>query len=365
MKNESKTKIRKTTLPAKKVNSEITFDTDSYRRLSLKVNSILEAQSKLFSPINNNLELYKSVLNSEVFQPNRAVFKALQEATSPSKALLESIGKIASPSKALLESITVMTKPQEILINSIQESIKSITEPFSKIDFTSYVSSISEIELSLATNLIVKTEILKPYEGISNGIITSTSVVNKRLINNDEIGLRVQKSTASISAQIQYKKIEMIDAKLTVFDSRIESVQTNLEELKLQYGNISNILQEVENDPFKFFKVKSFDFVNDGSIFVVNGVKQIRLESKTIQDYICQILFSGKRKLSDEWYWEDILEEMITKYRYDGNKEMTWKSMQDAIAKINTKIATETTIKNTILIPRTEIVQLNPLYFHN
>lgn len=361
MKNETKSKIRKTTLPVIKADPNDTFDIDSYRRLSAQIGSILESQSKLFSPINNSLELYKT----ELFQPSKAVFEAIQEATRPSKALLESIALMTSPSKVLLESIAEMTKPQKILIDSIQESIKSIAEPFSKIDFTSYLSSISEIQLSLATNLVIKTELLKPFEGISNGISTNTAVIDKRLINNEEIGLRVQKNTATISAQIQYKKIEMIDAKLSIFDSRIENVQSNLEELKLQYGSISNILREVEDDPFRFFKVKSFDFVKSGSIFIVNGVRQIHLESKTIQDYICQVLFSGKKRLDEEWYWSDILDIMTSEFVYEGNNEMTWKSMQDAISKINTKIATETTIKDAILIPRTEIVQLNPLYFHN
>lgn len=364
MKNESKAKIRKIPLPVLKADPNDTFDVDSYRRLFAQIGSILESQSKLFSPINNNLELYKKLLNSELFQPNKAVFEALQEATRPSKALLESISRMASPSKALLESIAEMAKPQKILIASIQESIKSITEPFSNIDFTSYVSSISEIELSLATNLVVKTELLKPFEDISNGILTNTAVIDKRLTNHNEIGLRVQKNTATVSTEIQYQKIEMIDTKLSIIETKVDNFEKDItKELKDKFFTLDRIIEEVENDPFQYFKVKSFNFIKDGSIFVVNNVKKIKLESETIQDYICKILFSGKRKLGDEWYWADILEEMVAKYRYEGNKEMTWKSMQDAISKINNKIATETTIKDAILTPRFEIVQLNPLYF--
>lgn len=364
MGNESKAKIKKTTLTPKKTTAEIGFDIASYKRVTTQINSILESQQNLFSSIDNKLEIYKNILNSEWFQPNSSLCKVFEDATKPSKALIGLVDIMNSPSNTLMKTLQEMTNPQKLLVSSIEESLKSITEPFSKIDFTSYLSSISEIELSLATNLVVKTELLKPFEGISKGVLTNTAVIDKRLINNGEIGLRVQKDTATISTQIQYQKFEMIDTKLSIIQTKVDNFEQDItKELKEKFVTLDRIIEEVENDPFKFFKVKSFEFIKEGSTFVINNVRKISLVSGTIQDYICQILFSGMKELGEEWYWEDIFDEMVAKYRYEGKCEMTWKSMQDAIGQLNIKIATETTIKDAFLTPRSEIIQLNPLYF--
>ncbi|HNR52877.1 MAG TPA: hypothetical protein PKI16_00065 [Candidatus Dojkabacteria bacterium] len=364
MKNNVKTKKRTTPQFSKVVNTSLTFDLTSYKRVVTQIDSILESQKNLFSSIDNKLDVYKNILDSELFKPSNSLCKVLEEATKPSKALQMLVESMNYPSNALVKTIQEMTKPQKLLVNSIEESLKSITEPFSKIDFTSYLSSISEIELSLATNLVVKTELLKPFEGISNGVSTNTAIIDKRLINNGEIGLRVQKDTATISTQIQYQKFEMIDTKLSIIQTKVDNFEQDItKELKERFVTLDRIIEEVENDPFKFFKVKSFEFIKEGSTFVINNVRKISLVSGTIQDYICQILFSGIKELGEEWYWEDIFDEMVAKYRYEGKCEMTWKSMQDAIGQLNIKIATETTIKDAFLTPRSEIIQLNPLYF--
>lgn len=366
MKNNVKTKDQTTHQLSKVVNTSLTFDLTSYKRVTTQINSILESQKNLFSSIDNKLEIYKNILNSEWFQPSSSLYKVLEDATKPSKALQVLVESMNYPSDALMKTIQEMTKPQKLLVNSIEESLKSITEPFSKINFAPYLSNISEIQLSLATNLVVKSELLKPYNEISNGVLTNTSILDKRLMDNDEIELRVQKDTLTVSTQIQYQKIEMIDTKLSVIETKMDNFEKDItKELKDKFHTLDRIIEEVENDPFKYFKVKSFKFIKDGSIFVVNNVRKIELESGTIQDYICQVLFSGKKPLGAEWYWGYILEVMSGEFVYESSKEMTWKSMQDAIAKINTKIATETTIKDAILTPRFEIIQLNPLYFHN
>lgn len=365
MKDERMNKSLSTSSISTPKTEDILLIQKQFQNLSAKLDTVLSSQMDIFNKNLAHIDAYDKALKKALIIPTAGIAQKLVTLNIPLVSINTQISKIIQPTIAINKIMAEFSKPQRLLAQTLHKSVTTALSPITTINLASYISKSTSLQLSLATNIAIKKALLKSFESVDRGVQIHTSLINNSYSSDNQINLRFQRDTSTIKSEIQYQKLEIIDTRISLIDGRFENIETDISQMKKDYYSIRELLTAIENDPFRYFKVNSFNFIKEASLFVVNGTIKIRLESKTIQDYICQVLFSNVKNLGEEWFWDDILEEMVTKFLYEGKKELSWKSVQDAIAKINIKIASETTIKDAILTPRSEIVQLNPIYFHN
>lgn len=243
---------------------------------------------------------------------------------------------------------------------------KVIANTFANSGLLEVLNSFKSIRFEAFAGLTIKSELLEAFETRNNDVVEVLSLTESSYLASGNLELEIEKSTtAEVSTQLIYTSIQTIRADVQALDENLNLRVFNLEkEVKAINRKNGRLLEILENNPFPYFKIKSIKFLNNSSQFIINGVIHIKVEAGTLQDYICQILFSGKKKLTEEWDSDEIIRELKALLNYSGEaNDLTWKRVQDVIAKINLKISTKTTKDNLLYSPRSETLQLNPAYF--
>lgn len=303
---------------------------------------------KELSTVFSFMEANKSIINEAILARQRLI----DSATLPLRELGENLMRVASFQREIAEHVLDM---QEIARKTIVNSgLLEITNTF------------KNLQIEAFAGLTIKSELLESFRTISNGVTEISTIKESSYLASGGIRFGIEKNTSTeFSAQIVYQSVEMIRADVQALDENMSERILNLEKkVEVSTNKQSEFMFVLENNPFPFFKIRKIDFLSNSSQFIINGAIPIKIESKTLQDYICQILFSGyKKHLTDEWDYEEIVEQLKPFLHYDEAKSVTWKKIQDTVSKINLKIASKTTKENLIYSPRTETLQLNPVYF--
>lgn len=313
---------------------------------------ILPDYSILQSELKNMLsyvDVSKSLLHETIIAHQRMV----ETSTQPFKDLMESIRSVTSFQREIAEQALTMQKiVRESIINS---GLLEITNTF------------KNIQIEAFAGLTIKSELLESLKTINNGVIEVSTIKESRFLTGGRVNLGIEKTTSSeISSEIVYTKIESIGTNIQMLDNNLSSTNIKVEKLEKVVTEQNNLLFLLQNNPFPYFRINKIEFLKSSSQFVINGMIPIRIQSKTLHDYICQILFSGvKDSMTDEWDLDEIKEHLKILMGYAEAEEITWKKVQEAVYKINLKIASKTTKENLIYSPRSEIIQLNPEYFTN
>ncbi len=311
---------------------------------------ILPDYSILQSELRNMLsyaDLSKSLLHETVMAHQRMI----EASTQPFRDLMESIRSVASFQREIAEQALTMQKlVRESIINS---GLLEITNSF------------KNFQIEAFAGLTIKSELLETLKTINNGVVEVSTIKESKFLAGGRVNLGIEKTTSSeVSAEIVYTKIETIGTSIQMLDSNLSSTNIKVEKLEKMVTEQNNLLYLLQNNPFPYFRINKIEFLKSSSQFVINGMIPIRIQSKTLHDYICQILFSGsKRNLTDEWDLDEIKEHLKILMGYAEAEEITWKKVQEAVYKINLKIASKTTKENLICSPRSETIQLNPEYF--
>jgi len=85
---------------------------------------------------------------------------------------------------------------------------------------------------------------------------------------------------------------------------------------------------------------------------------EIQIPYNSDQDFLCQTILKNAAALRKEWSWDEMLE----KWGENVSPEKGWRTVYNAGREVNNKIATETTVKNLLLV-RKLTVAVNPKYY--
>lgn len=304
----------------------------------------------------------------------------LSEKIQESKQLYQRFAKEnAKPFELLSRKLKDLAKLQKILEATISKvDLSSFDDLQPLISFQSYIQkltlrvNVEEIAHSLGnvryadfSGLIIESELWDRMEYTQNSIKEMLSVssitTDQRSLYTVEVDRR---TSTAIDSPIVYQKLESYEAKLEIYDARTERTELKVDKLTESVNVQLDEFKRLFENPIQFIRLHSIKYTKTNSSFIINGEIIVRIRSKTLQDYICQILFSGKKKeLTAEWHEMEIVNDLRLLMGPAEADSVNWKKIHEAVTSINEKIAMETTKKDVILMPRQEIVQLNPHYF--
>lgn len=332
--------MKKKVVKSKSKEPKVDLDLDSERYMLSKEARLALIQADAFRiPALEELTRFQEQLQ----QFNRMPFEVIEEALRPLKLIQEAY-------------ILPMQRMAEMVHKSIYES-----------GFMQIANSLKSLQIEAFAGVIIKSELQNNVASSLNGIQTTSHIRKTGVLATGEVELNIQKNTETdISMQVAYRKLETIDTKLQLVDDNLKNVSSK-EDIKLVMRLLErqdSLINIIQNNPFPYFRINTIGFIKEQSYFVINGGINIKIPSKSLQDYICQVLFSGaKENLTDEWFVDEIIDELKPFLGDAELKRLNWSKLKEAIININEKIAMETTKKDVIRIPRPEIVQLNFEYF--
>jgi cytochrome c biogenesis protein ResB len=102
------------------------------------------------------------------------------------------------------------------------------------------------------------------------------------------------------------------------------------------------------------FPPPAYDLVSHKINFA--GV-DIQIPYNSDQDLLCKTILRSMASMRKEWSWDEMLE----KWGEDATPGKGWRTVYNAGREINNKIATETTVKNLLLVRKLSIA-VNPKY---
>lgn len=265
------------------------------------------------------------------------------------------IQEFLKPLEVLRDSYVV---PMQMIGEAIQKSIKES-------GIMQIMNSLEKLQVDVFAGVRINSEFQESITRAANGIERTSIVKQTRLVKAGEISLNVQRDTkSSISTEIGFRKLEIMDARLLIIDESLSDTKEEVTQVKKTLERYDSLMSLLEENPFPYFKIRKIEFTKSQSYFTINEQIKVTIPSKTLQDYICQVLFSGQKQLlTDEWYIDELKHGLKIFIGHDEAKNLTWKKIKEAISNINEKIAMETTKKDVIVIPRNEIIQLNSEYF--
>lgn len=287
----------------------------------------------------------------------------------------ESIKQIVLTNQRLMESSLLPFKEmslriegfktiQDQIIKLAQTSVKTISDSVFNSNITAITSAVRGVQIETLAGLYIKSDFQERMETFRNGMSEYTQVKKTKLIAGGQVRIGLEKKSSNITGKILYEKVENIEAQLQFNNETLTSNSRDIQLIKSILTEKGGLLYLLRHNPFPFFKIEKIEFIKNSSKFKINDAITVNIKSKTLQDYICQILFSGiKDNLTDEWDLEEIVEQLSISMGYAESEDMTWKKIQEAVSNVNIKIALETTIKDLIYSPRSETIQLNPEYF--
>jgi hypothetical protein len=320
-----------------KVKIDLDLDAPHYKRLnSDAILAIREAQLMKL-PALESLEAFQKQFEAI----NRIPHDVIQEFFKPLEVLRDSY-----------------IVPMQMIGEAIQKSIKES-------GIMQIMNSLEKLQVDVFAGVRISSEFQESITRAANGIERTSVVRETKLLKAGEISLNVQRDTRSnISTEVSFRKLEIMDARLLIIDETVNDTKEEVAQVKKTLERYDSLLSLLEENPFPFFKITKIDFTKSQSYFTINEQIKVVIPSKTIQDYICQVLFSGqKESLTDEWYIDELKHGLKIFIGHDEAENLNWKKIKEAISNINEKIAMETTKKDVIVIPRNEIIQLNSEYF--
>ncbi len=271
------------------------------------------------------------------------------------------------PTYAITEAIKPLIDFQNVYLNQIKEMTELVQKSVYNSGIMQIVSSIQKLQVGAFAGLIINSEIENQVISSKNGLFTTSTIRKAKLTARSEVGINIEKNTTTeVSSGISYRKLETIETKLEILDENMKSLSSkdDLRMIKEKLSKHDNFFDMIQDNPFQFFKIKKVDFVKGYSYFLINGNIKVIIPSKTLQHYICEVLFSGKKdNITDEWFTDEIIHELKSFLGVAEIKRLTWSKLKEAIININEKIAIQTTKQDVITIPRAEIAQLNYEYF--
>jgi hypothetical protein len=282
---------------------------------------------------------------------------------------LGNIGRIYTEQMEL--AYKPLTQVAEVL-NSYQSSIANINNIVSNVMENSALKSgilsisnmLKSYQIEAFAGVVISSEITESISSLTNGITNVSRVKEARLMAGGRVRVDVGKETTSlVTAQAVFHRVDSIDTRLQFVNEDLTTTKDDVQLIKQEVAKYGGMVEMLMQNPFHLFKIVSAKYNTSSSHFVINGQIQVPIKSKTFMDYVCQVLFSGKKEATAEWYWDEIKEHIGYIAGEAEAEAITWKKMQGYISDINTAIAKKTTKDNIILIPRQEIVQLNPFYF--
>lgn len=326
----------------------ITIDMDT-NMVSLSnpfLTNYLDTQKKL-QKILSGFNVYQDTIKELVSAQQRAI----DLATLPIRQFSEDMARIASFQQSIAsQAFAMQNLVQGVVLNS---GILDIANAF------------KNIHVEMFAGLIIKSDFTDIVRSSNNGILEVAEVKQSKLLAGGQVKVNIQKNTTSVSTQLVYEKVDSISTQLQFVDENLISTKEDVAMIKNLLASNNSLMQLLQDNPFPYFKITKLDFLKSSSQFRINNAITIAIPSKTLQDYVCQILFSGKKEdIHDEWDLDEIIAELKVLMNYSAEvSEITWKKLQEAVANINDKIARKTTKEDIILTPRSETLQLNPIYF--
>jgi len=324
------------------------------------------------------LEKQNALILSKSLQNNADAISNLTDVNHIAINLQNDIQKSMSIStKSLLNitnynplDISSMINPLKDIQTDYFERLKESNESFMNIlfpvPFTDFITSFKSYNFNILEGIAINPRIDQLVTNNVNEIQTETKLTDANLEQNGELNLDFMKSTSSDkSSEISYQLTERIATEIELPESWFSKTDKNISLLVTKSERIDLFMDVIENNPFPFYKMKHIDYSKDSG-FTINHVTNVLIPSKSHMDFVCRVFFSGiKEHLTDEWFSDEVIEQLkpyAHSHEADWEK-ITWKSIQEAIYKINEKVAMETTKKDMFVFPRSEVVMLNPRYF--
>lgn len=319
-------------------------------------------------------EAISSYVLSPTYSPLAFQFERLSDFIIGHKTQIEKIMEIqqraveayAVPILELNERFEQIASMQSAVAERTSVLNKIVANTFANSGLFEVINSFKSVQLEAFAGLTIKAELIESLKTRNNDVVEVLTLTESSFVASGSLKLGIEKNTtAEISTGLIYTSIQTIKADVQALDKNMDKRMLELEnKFEASTRQQNKLLFMLENNPFDHFRINKIEFVKKSSQFVINGVIQIKIESMTLQDYVCQALFSGKKNLTDEWDSDELIEELKAIMSYSAEAEkLTWKSIQDIIRKINLKIATKTTKEDLIYSPRSETIQLNPAYF--
>lgn len=303
------------------------------------------------------------------------IFKAQEILNETFARNREAIERLSNMGRLYTEQMELAYKPLTHFAEEItkyQSSIANVSKLASSIldnsALTSGILSISNMlksyQIEAFAGVVISSEITESVSSLTNGITNVSTVKEARLMAGGKVRVDVGKETTSLlTAQAVFQRVDTIDTRLQFVNDDLTTTKDDVQIIKQEVAKYGSMLEMLMQNPFHLFKIVSAKYHTSSSHFVINGQIQVPIKSKTFMDYVCQVLFSGQKEATEEWYWDEIREQIGYIAGEAEVEGITWKKMQGYISDINIAIERKTTKDNFILIPRSEIVQLNPLYF--
>jgi len=305
---------------------------------------------------------------SELYGPNKAITEYFEKLSRSMEFVGETTRKLAEatmlPTMRLVEALRPVIAYQDAFAEQILSTQKALHALVLNNGLLEIANTFKGMQFDAFAGIVINSDVQETISSAKNGVVEVTSIRNSTLMAGGEVKFGLEKSSStSITAQVVYRKVERIDTNVQLLNENLASTQKELALMKNLLSSHGNLLKALEENPFPFFRIKRIQFISRSSTLLVNGVIPVQIKSKTLLDYICQVLFSGTKEITEQWDYEELLSHANGILGYGEAENITWKKLRDVIASINNKIATETTVKDVILIPRSEIIQLNPRYF--
>lgn len=339
---------------------------------------VIEAKEKTTVALSQAENVLSTIDFDAIFTPSTLNSIAQAQKTLQAFANLHqnTFGQIAEMQKSIVDTYTLPMR-------QFQESIKSITTMQNNIasigglyqntvqdavlnsGIMQIANTFKSIQIEAFGGLYIRSELQDNFESLHNGLTQVSKIQETKLLRTGQVKLGIHTQSESISTQVVYKSVKEVDTRLEFTNETLSTTKNEVSIIRQRLDTQESLLQVLFDNPFPYFRINKVNYVKSSSQFVVNDSITVDITSKTRIDYLCQVLFSGKKEnLYDEWDFEDILAEMTVLMNYSEEaSRITWKQMQGYISDLNSKIAKKTTKEDIVLIPRTETVQLNPLYF--
>lgn len=357
------------------------MSTNITKKSQTKIKSDKQLSNSLFAQVAEEvLEMQQSPLMAEIERIQESIKDYQDTFVSLGEFQKQAMNSVLTPMVQFSDSVKAIGEFQAAIADTIktngiiqdfaaiQPQFLGIQNIVENITFHSGIlevaNSIKSLQVDAFAGLIIRSDYQKQIGIVHNGISKVSTIETTKSLQGGIVKIGIKKDTSlENDSQVSYHKIERMETTLQLMNEDLSITKEDVQMIKKVLID-TDILYLLQNNPLPFFRIQSIKFNGGNSTFLINNAISVTIPSKTLQDYLCQVLFSGyQENLTDEWDYEDIKHQIEPLVGMEAIETMTWKKIQEAVSNINVKIAIETTKKDVIQIPRTETVQLNPLYF--
>ncbi|MBE0573553.1 hypothetical protein IH575_01480 [Candidatus Dojkabacteria bacterium] len=241
---------------------------------------------------------------------------------------------------------------------------KIVSDAVGNVGLLDITNTFKGVQLEAFAGLTIKSKLIESLETINNGIVEVSTIKESRYLAGGSLKLGIEKSISTeVSAQIVYKRLDQINAYVQSIDENYQTVDTRITSIEKQLTEKNTLLHILENNPFKYFKIKKIDYQSGYGLLIVNNDISIQIPKYTRMEDLCTILFSGHQNLGEEWFLDSIQEAWEIFIDNEKAKDITWSNILSTVDDINTLFAKKTTREDLILVEKPKMIRLNPKYF--